>query len=158
MTAWALSFGWNWLLVPVALWFTRRFWLATREPGLKYIEHSAVRVSVPFVIDEKQVDYLDKWLTWLKHPSLRGYEGGVRYPKDPPPQPGEKFGAAHLLTVRRRERLFPWARNVETWLVQASGSTRESDGELADEKLHRRFLGMIAVADARKSEIEELSR
>jgi hypothetical protein len=42
--------------------------------------------------------------------------------------------------------------------VQASGSTRESDGELADEKLHRRFLGMIAVADARKSEIEELSR
>lgn len=155
MTNWAITFGWNWLLVPAAIWLARRFWLATREPGLKYIEHTTVRAAVTFVIDETKIDYLEKWVTWLKHPSLRGYEN--RYAKDPPPQPGEKFGASHLLTVRRRERFFPWARHVETWLVQSGGATKESDGELASERLHKRLLGMIAVAEARKAETEELS-
>lgn len=154
MTAWILSFGWNWLLVPVAIWFARRFWLATREPSLKYLDHSRIAISKPLALDESSVEWLERWATWLKYPSLRGRPN---YPENPPSQPGDLTHPASLLQVMRRERMFPWRRLAETWLVEAKASTREVDGLVADKELHARFVGMIAVADARKRETEELA-
>ena len=42
MTAFLLSFGWNWLLVPVALWFLRGVWRACLLPRVKYLSHTNV--------------------------------------------------------------------------------------------------------------------
>ena len=156
MTAWLLSFGWNWALVPVAAWLARRFWLATREPGLKYLDHSTIGATpprvLPFTIKREHLFLLESWVNHFKYPSLH---------KDVPPQPQpfvEPAQASHLLQVSRREGMFPWRRFTETWLVTLSKSVRESDGLVADATLHGRFAGMIAVALARKEETEELAK
>ncbi len=149
MTAWALSFGWNWLLFPVAVWLTTRFWKATRQPSLKYIEHTVITQAKPFSFSKENVDFLLKMVDHLRWPNL--------HPTSPPLPESEK-GTTYLLTVLRRERMFPWRRNSETWLVSTGHSTRESDGQMEDGGLHRRFLGIVAVAQARKIETEELTK
>lgn len=156
MTEWAIAFGWNWLLVPFAVWFARRFWLATREPGLKYLDHSTIgghkpRVE-PFRITKAHARLLKEWLDHFNYPSLH---------PEVPPQPQahlEPSPASHLLQVNRREAMFPWRRFSETWLVTASKAVRESDGLVASKDLHSRFIGMISVAEARRVETEELTK
>lgn len=153
MTIWAIKFGWNWLLLPAAIYLGRRFWLATREQPLKYLQHTRVTAPTPFL----NVGELEKLETlvrdWIRH---------LNYPNAYPQTPeaiGSKCGlASYLLDVMRRERMFPWRRFQESWLVNEVSATRESDGAQADDAMHKRFLGMIAVAEARAAEVEELSK
>ena len=42
MTAWILSFGWNWALVPVVAWFIHGVWKALYRPRVKLLDYVQV--------------------------------------------------------------------------------------------------------------------
>jgi hypothetical protein len=42
MTAWAFAFGWNWLLVPVAIWFARGVYNALTRPRIQFLTYTHV--------------------------------------------------------------------------------------------------------------------
>lgn len=149
MTAWLLSFGWNWLLVPVAVYLAWKFWLATREQPLKYLQHSKVSTQRTVRLTKDHKDLINRWHRHTHYECLEPNE---------PPQPCVVGQDTWLLDVLRRERMFPWRRHSESWLVSESSSVRESDGALEQGDTHKRFLGMIAVAEARRVETEELSK
>lgn len=150
MTTWLLSFGWNWALVPVVVWLFRMFWEATREPSLRYIQHSTVSVARGLAVDDlKEAVFAEKLHRHMAYPSLE-----PEMPKLPCPM----GVTSHLLTLVRREDAPPWRRRTETWLVTAEKAVRESDGALESGALHKRLLGMIEVAEARKIETEELTK
>ena len=151
MTSFLLSFGWNWLLVPVLLYLAHRYYKATREQPLKYLQHTTVTVQKPFAFDNP--DYKKYVIAWGNHFQYRAL-----HPEPPEKRDFELSETSHLLELMRRERWFPWRYHRETWLVCPDYSTRESDGIQENGPTHKRFLGMIAVAEARKLEIEELSK
>lgn len=147
LTNWAVSFGWNWALVPVAAWLARGYWRATRERGLKYLQHTTIAAPKVYRLTKDDWRLIDQWHDYTAYPSLH---------PDEPPQPCGR--SEWLLDVMRREGFFPWRRHTETWLVNYSTAVRESDGEVADVKLHQKLVGMIAVAQARAAETEELTK
>lgn len=152
MTSWLISFGWNWALLPAAAWLARRYWLATREPSLKYLQHTIVTTSKPYVFSKKDAGWFRAWHNHCDYTSL--------YKEEPPQSPSAGRGQRSvLIDVLRRERFFPWRRHTETWLYCSDDTaTRESDGELADARLKTRLAGMFLVAEARRAETEELSK
>jgi len=60
MTAWLLSFGWNWLLVPVGFWFLRGLWRAVSKPRIKYRSHTKVGKS-GHLLDVYRQELLPPW-------------------------------------------------------------------------------------------------
>jgi hypothetical protein len=43
VTAWLLSFGWNWVLIPAAAWFARGVYIAWTRPWLKCVSVSKLK-------------------------------------------------------------------------------------------------------------------
>jgi hypothetical protein len=70
MTTWLLSFGWNWLLVPVAIWFLRGVYRAMATPRVKLITFTEVKAL--YLVDIKRQQLLPPWRcvheTWLVDP------------------------------------------------------------------------------------------
>lgn len=146
MTVWGFHFALNWLLLPVAVWLGRKYWLATRQPALKYLQHTRVSTSLPgagFTKENAELFY--NWYNHLRCPELY---------KTRPPLPNT--GGSALVDVMRRQESFPWLVVKETWLVSGDSAVRECDGEVAGRRLRESLLGCIAVADARRAELEDL--
>ncbi len=83
MTSWLISFGWNWLLVPVAIWFLSRLYAVLLNPRIKYVTHSKATGSKYFLTVNRQ-NRLPPWLnvqeTWLvclygSDPCCREHDG-----------------------------------------------------------------------------------
>lgn len=54
MTVWAIKFGLNWLLLPLAVWFARGLWVATQRPLLKLVSVSKVSDTAKLVTVKRQ--------------------------------------------------------------------------------------------------------
>lgn len=54
MTSWALSFGWNWLLVPAAVWFVRGVYVAWTRPWLRCVSVSKAGKDSVLISVERQ--------------------------------------------------------------------------------------------------------
>jgi hypothetical protein len=69
MTAWALSFGWNWLLVPVAIWFVNGLRKAALNPRIRL--HSFTRAGKGHLVEVTRQELLPPWRqlreTWFLH-------------------------------------------------------------------------------------------
>lgn len=63
MTAFILSLGWNWLLVPVAIWFLNGLRKALTNPRIKLITHTRVGSahSDTFIVDLRRQQLLPPW-------------------------------------------------------------------------------------------------
>ena len=59
MTSWLLSFGWNWLLVPVAIWFLRGVYVAWARPRLKYLSHTKTKCGI--IVRLERQELLPPW-------------------------------------------------------------------------------------------------
>lgn len=59
MTAWLLSFGWNWLLVPVVIWFAHGICVAWARPRLTYCSHTKTKVGI--IVRLKRQELLPPW-------------------------------------------------------------------------------------------------
>lgn len=152
MTIWGFKFALNWLLIPAAAWLAWKWRAAHKSgPGLQYLDHVPIKTRAPVIFTVEHAKYLDDLSSYLKWPSL--HEKSKPIPK----QPSELFFGSHLLRVKRTSVFLPRIA-LERWLVTPQQSTREGDGFVADERLHRSFLGMIEVAEASKAELEQLSK
>ena len=143
MTGWILSFGWNWALVPVAIWFARGIWVAYLRPELKYLSHTSFTKKVDFISDEER-------------------ENNARYPSLYPKRPGGYDVSFSLITIKRQELLPPWRLLDETWLlsVAPTGATiayLEGDG-WQHYAIGKKLSGMMLVVQARAQELEDLSK
>jgi hypothetical protein len=67
VTAWLLSFGWNWLLVPIGIWFARGLWLATQRPWLTI--KSITMAGREYIVEVDRQQQLPPWISvrecWL---------------------------------------------------------------------------------------------
>jgi hypothetical protein len=59
MTEWAVSFGWNWLLVPFLVWFVRGVCVAYLRPRLKYRLHSKTKSG--YLLSVTRQELLPPW-------------------------------------------------------------------------------------------------
>jgi hypothetical protein len=59
VTSWAISFGWNWLLIPVAVWFAFGLRRALKNPRIKYLDH--VEVGSNHIISIRRQQWLPPW-------------------------------------------------------------------------------------------------
>lgn len=68
MTGWLFSFGWNWLLVPTAVWFTRGVYVAWVRPRIKLLSASKAGKEGTLLTVQRQ-EMLPPWRlmseTWL---------------------------------------------------------------------------------------------
>lgn len=122
MTAWLLSFGWNWLLVPVAIWFLNGLRKAFLNPRIKLHLMTKVKDGEYFLEVTRQ-ELLPPWRqlreTWLlhAHPNCRNGRDGQATREDgktAPYVPGymtlsSSLGAALFGTLRVAK-----ARDAET--------------------------------------------
>lgn len=85
MTSWALSFGWNWVLVPVAIWFVNGLRKALLNPRVKYCSHTSAGHLGKLVIVRRQ-ELLPPWRTldetWLidDRKAVRDGDGWTVFP------------------------------------------------------------------------------
>lgn len=72
MTHFLLALSWNWLLVPVAVWFLRSLYVVMQRPRIRYLAHTKAQRGRYFLTVERQ-QRLPPWLavkeTWLVDPS-----------------------------------------------------------------------------------------
>lgn len=128
MTAFLLSFGWNWLLAPVAIWFLNGLRKALVNPRLQV--HTMTKAGKFYFLDVTRQQLLPPWQqkreTWLlhDHPEYGG---------------GEQHGQA---TREGDGRTVPYV---------ASASILSS-------MLGEALFGALRVAKARDAETEELSK
>lgn len=117
MTAWSLSFGWNWLLVPVAIWFLRGVLVALYRPRVRIISFREASVQArpttcfhcikgayeSFLVDIERQRLLPPWLmcreTWLVTGNTCIREGDGRSEDD---VLGHKIGGALRVAVARQ--------------------------------------------------------
>jgi hypothetical protein len=59
MTAWLLSFGWNWLLVPVAAWFLNGLRKALFVPRVRLLQHT--KSGPGFLVTLRRQQLLPPW-------------------------------------------------------------------------------------------------
>lgn len=59
MTSWAISFGLNWLLIPVGIWFALGLRRALRNPRIQYVDHSEVGNN--HLITIRRQEWLPPW-------------------------------------------------------------------------------------------------
>jgi hypothetical protein len=83
MTAFLLSFGWNWLLVPVAIWFLNGLRKAFLNPRIKVLTFT--KVPDGYLVNLNRQQLLPPWLmrqeTWLvdRYRPSATREGDGRY-------------------------------------------------------------------------------
>ncbi len=64
MTSWIFSFGWNWLLGPVAIWFLNGLRKAVLKPRVRYLSHSIVGSDALVTIERQEL--LPPWRTLVE--------------------------------------------------------------------------------------------
>lgn len=83
MTAWALSFGWNWMLVPVAIWFLNGLRKALLNPRIRL--HAMTKAGNGHLVVVTRQELLPPWRqlreTWFltKHPHYGSPQDGGAY-------------------------------------------------------------------------------
>lgn len=77
MTNFLLSFGWNWLLVPVGIWFLNGARKALLKPRVRYLSHSDVSSRGSLVTVERQ-ELLPPWRTLIETYLVRSGHYPVR--------------------------------------------------------------------------------
>jgi hypothetical protein len=59
MTAFLLRFGWNWLLIPVAIWFANGLRKVITIPRIQYVSHA--KVGANYLVTVKRQSLLPPW-------------------------------------------------------------------------------------------------
>lgn len=128
MTAWALSFGWNWLLAPVAVWFLNGLRKAFLNPRIKL--HLVTKTVGGHFVEVTRQQLLPPWKqlreTWF-------VTGHPEY------------------TLNRRDRMAIREGDGRTAPYVPGYMTLSSS-------LGAALCGALQVALARESETEELSK
>lgn len=85
MTGFLLSFGWNWLLIPAAIWFANGLRKALLNPRIKYVSHTPAAKHGKLVTLRRQ-ELLPPWRlldeTWLvdEDRAIRDGDGQTVFP------------------------------------------------------------------------------
>ena len=68
LTEWLLKLSWNYLFIPVGVWFLRGVWVASTRPRIKYVEHTVLSEQLTLFRVVRQ-ERLPPWRaleeTWL---------------------------------------------------------------------------------------------